>query len=46
MATVEDQVRDTRNGLIRLKFWEDAIDKIYEDSPPKTPTALELHRVR
>ncbi|XP_033216762.1 NADH dehydrogenase (ubiquinone) complex I, assembly factor 6 [Belonocnema kinseyi] len=44
VATVEDQVRDTRNGLLRLKFWEDAINGVYEDSPPKTPTALELHR--
>lgn len=45
IATVEDQVQDKRNGLMRLKFWDDTINNIYNNLPPKTPTALELHRV-
>lgn len=45
IATVEDHVQDKRNGLMRLKFWDDTINNIYNDLPPKTPTALELHRI-
>lgn len=45
VALVEDQVRDSNIGLMRLKFWEEALNEIYDDKPPKNPTSLELHRV-
>ncbi|KAK3919118.1 NADH dehydrogenase (ubiquinone) complex I, assembly factor 6 [Frankliniella fusca] len=45
VANVEEQVSQTTIGLMRLKFWEDAIDKIFQDNPPQHPVAQEIHRV-
>ncbi|XP_077264160.1 NADH dehydrogenase (ubiquinone) complex I, assembly factor 6 homolog sicily isoform X1 [Temnothorax americanus] len=45
VAQVEDQVRDSRIGAMRLQFWTDALNGIYNDSPPRSPVALELHRI-
>ncbi|CAC5412459.1 NDUFAF6 [Mytilus coruscus] len=33
---------DIKTGLIRMQFWKDSIEKIYEGSPPHTPTALAM----
>lgn len=33
---------DIKTGLMRMQFWIDAIDKIYQGSPPHTPTAQAL----
>ncbi|XP_014210744.1 NADH dehydrogenase (ubiquinone) complex I, assembly factor 6 [Copidosoma floridanum] len=45
IALVEDQVKDDQIGLMRLKFWEETLNKTYDGKPPKNPTHLELHRV-
>jgi len=45
IALVEDQVKDEKIGLMRLKFWEDTLNNIYNNKPPKNPTSLELHRI-
>ncbi|XP_046412936.1 NADH dehydrogenase (ubiquinone) complex I, assembly factor 6 [Neodiprion fabricii] len=45
VARVEEQASDTTIGKMRLKFWEDTVDKIYNDTPPRNPVALELHRI-
>lgn len=45
VAQVEDQVRDSRIGAMRLQFWADALNKVYDDNPPRNPVVLELHRV-
>lgn len=45
VAQVEDQVSDSRIGAMRLQFWADALNKIYDDNPPRNPVVLELHRV-
>ncbi|XP_071652923.1 NADH dehydrogenase (ubiquinone) complex I, assembly factor 6 isoform X2 [Temnothorax longispinosus] len=45
VAQVEDQVRDSRIGAMRLQFWTDALNGIYNDNPPRSPVALELHRL-
>ncbi|XP_018392080.1 PREDICTED: NADH dehydrogenase (ubiquinone) complex I, assembly factor 6 [Cyphomyrmex costatus] len=45
VAQVEDQVSDNRIGAMRLQFWTDALNGIYNANPPKSPVALELHRI-
>lgn len=45
VAQVEDQVTDSKIGAMRLQFWTNALNEIYNDNPPKSPVALELHRV-
>lgn len=45
VAQVEDQVSDSRIGAMRFQFWTDALNKIYNNNPPRNPVALELHRV-
>lgn len=45
VAQVEDQVSDSRIGAMRLQFWTDALNNTYNDNPPRSPVALELHRV-
>lgn len=44
IALVEDQVSDSKIGLMRIKFWEEALNKIYDGQPPQNPASLELHR--
>lgn len=45
VAQVEDQVSDSKIGAMRLQFWTNALNEIYNDNPPKSPVALELHRI-
>lgn len=45
VAQVEDQVSDSKIGAMRLQFWTDALNNVYKDRPPRSPVALELHRV-
>ncbi|XP_011066683.1 PREDICTED: NADH dehydrogenase (ubiquinone) complex I, assembly factor 6 [Acromyrmex echinatior] len=45
VAQVEDQVSDSKIGAMRLQFWTDALNRIYNGNPPKSPVALELHRI-
>lgn len=45
VAQVEDQVSDNKIGAMRLQFWTDALNNIYNDQPPRSPVSLELHRV-
>lgn len=44
VAQVEDQVSDNKIGAMRLQFWTDALNNIYNDQPPRNPVSLELHR--
>lgn len=43
-AKVQDSVSDPRIGQMRLKFWEETIDNIYNGHVPKQPVASELCR--
>lgn len=45
IAQVEDQVSMKHTGAMRLQFWHDTLDSVYNDSPRQTPIALELHRI-
>ena len=45
VAKVQDQVTEPHLGQIRMKFWEETVDKIYVNDPPSHPVAVELHRV-
>lgn len=38
--------KDPRISLMRLGFWNETIEKIYEGNPPNHPVALQLARVR
>ncbi|XP_069113061.1 NADH dehydrogenase (ubiquinone) complex I, assembly factor 6-like isoform X2 [Argopecten irradians] len=42
---VQDVVSDKQRGAMRMVFWRDTIEKIYQGSPPQTPIALELAKV-
>lgn len=44
-ALVRDQVGEAKLGLMRLKFWENCLNLIYEGKPPRNPSSLELDRV-
>lgn len=45
VAKVQDQVSDPHIGQMRMKFWEETVDKIYVDHAPSHPVAVELHHV-
>ncbi|KAK7792591.1 hypothetical protein R5R35_005311 [Gryllus longicercus] len=44
VARVQDSVSETRIGQMRIKFWEETIEKLYRDEVPKHPVAVQLHR--
>lgn len=48
VSRVQDQISDPKIGLMRMKFWEDALDKCFSngDKIPNHPVVLELYRVR
>lgn len=45
VAGVRDAVSEKTIGLMRLQFWNDTIDKLYNDKVPNHPVARELHRI-
>ena len=45
VALVEDRIKDKQIGLMRMKFWNNVIENIYNKKPAKIPIALELNRV-
>lgn len=48
ISRVQDQISDSKIGLMRMQFWEDALDKCFSNSNkiPNHPVVIELHRVR
>jgi len=45
VASVQDQVSKPQLGVMRMKFWEDSLDKIYAGKVPNNPVAVELAKV-
>jgi NADH dehydrogenase [ubiquinone] 1 alpha subcomplex assembly factor 6 len=45
IAKVQDHVNDPHIGKMRMKFWEETLEKIYVDDTPSHPVAKELYRV-
>ncbi|KAK2588016.1 hypothetical protein KPH14_004090 [Odynerus spinipes] len=45
IAQIEDQVSMNHIGAMRLHFWQETLNGIYNDLPPQTPVAEELQRV-
>jgi len=43
VSGVRDSVSDKTLGLVRLQFWRDTIDHLYEDKVPQHPVAVQLH---
>lgn len=42
---MQDQVSDPLLGQMRMKFWEETVEKIYVGDTPSHPVAVELHHV-
>ncbi|XP_073234304.1 NADH dehydrogenase (ubiquinone) complex I, assembly factor 6-like isoform X2 [Porites lutea] len=42
VARIQDTVSDPNIGRMRLQFWRDSLDNIYQGNPPQQPVALEL----
>ncbi|XP_035723510.1 NADH dehydrogenase (ubiquinone) complex I, assembly factor 6-like [Vespa mandarinia] len=45
IAQVEDQISIKHIGIMRLQFWKETLNRIYDGMPSETPVALELHRI-
>jgi len=45
ISGVRDNVTDKTLGLVRLQFWQDSIDKLYNDQVPRHPVAIQLYRL-
>lgn len=48
VARISEQVTQKNTGLMRLKFWEDLIDKVFTKDAtkvPQHPVAIELFKV-
>jgi len=43
VATIQDQISDTKIGQMRFKFWETSLTEIYKDKIPKHPVLIELY---
>lgn len=43
VAQVQDQVSQGLIGQMRMKFWSDTLEAIYQDAPPAQLVALQLH---
>ena len=44
VAQIQDQVSQGLIGQMRMKFWQDALEALYQDAPPSQPVALQLHK--
>ncbi|XP_013874377.1 NADH dehydrogenase (ubiquinone) complex I, assembly factor 6 isoform X2 [Austrofundulus limnaeus] len=44
LAQVKDSVSQKTIGLMRMQFWQTAVEEIYRDDPPNQPVSTELWR--
>ncbi|XP_075684148.1 NADH dehydrogenase (ubiquinone) complex I, assembly factor 6 isoform X1 [Rhinoderma darwinii] len=44
LSQVKDSVSQKNLGLMRMQFWRETIDEIYNENPPHHPVALELSK--
>uniref|UniRef100_A0A8C5PGY4 NADH dehydrogenase (ubiquinone) complex I, assembly factor 6 n=1 Tax=Leptobrachium leishanense TaxID=445787 RepID=A0A8C5PGY4_9ANUR len=44
LSQVKDSVSQRSLGMMRMQFWRDAVQKIYNGSPPQHPVVLELSK--
>ncbi|KAM3840812.1 NADH dehydrogenase (ubiquinone) complex I, assembly factor 6 isoform 1-T1 [Vipera latastei] len=42
LAQIRDSVTEKTIGLMRIEFWRNAVEDIYQDNPPQQPVAIEL----
>ncbi|XP_076331270.1 NADH dehydrogenase (ubiquinone) complex I, assembly factor 6 homolog sicily [Tachypleus tridentatus] len=45
LSQVKDMVSSTHAGTMRIQFWKDTLDQIFQGQPPQQPIALELARI-
>ncbi|KAL7984170.1 hypothetical protein Chor_002740 [Crotalus horridus] len=41
-VAIRDSVTEKTIGLMRIEFWRNAVEDIYQDNPPQQPVAIEL----
>lgn len=46
IASVADQVSEKITGEMRFQFWQDAVDKIYNEEVPSHPICIQLAKVK
>ncbi|XP_071448263.1 NADH dehydrogenase (ubiquinone) complex I, assembly factor 6 [Hetaerina americana] len=44
VARIDDIASNSTIAQMRLTFWKESVDKIYNDRPPEHPIAKEIHR--
>uniref|UniRef100_A0A8C5GZM5 NADH dehydrogenase (ubiquinone) complex I, assembly factor 6 n=1 Tax=Gouania willdenowi TaxID=441366 RepID=A0A8C5GZM5_GOUWI len=44
LAQVKDSISQKTIGLMRMQFWQTAVEEIYRDDPPNQPVSTELWR--
>lgn len=44
VAQIQDATSEALIGKMRLQFWRETLDQIYNGDPPRQPVAMELHR--
>ena len=45
VANVRESVSERTLGQVRLQFWRDTIDRLYDDLCPQHPVAIQLYRI-
>ena len=45
VANIRENVSERTLGLMRLQFWKDTIDRLYNDQCPQHPVAIQLYRI-
>jgi len=45
VASVRDNVSEKTIGLLRMQFWRDTIENLYQDQVPQHPVAIQLHKL-
>ncbi|KAG0168001.1 hypothetical protein DFQ30_005398 [Apophysomyces sp. BC1015] len=43
LASIRENVSNPTIGKMRMQFWKDTMDKVFEGKPPQQPIALALH---
>ncbi|XP_023931837.1 NADH dehydrogenase (ubiquinone) complex I, assembly factor 6 [Lingula anatina] len=44
IAQVRDVVTDKKVGQMRMQFWKDSIERVFQGNPPESPICLQLAR--
>lgn len=45
LSRIQDQTTQRETGLLKGKFWEECIDQVYRETPPKHPVLDQIYKV-